>query len=65
MNELFGLTYSIIICGLGGFIGQHIFKFVRLNLGVILAGGIAALIGFISMIILVIVTHTIFGYPPI
>ena len=65
MNETFGLTYAIIICGLGGFIGQHIFKLFRPNLGIILSGGIAALIAFISMVMLAMVTQAIFGYPPI
>ncbi|MDC0379966.1 hypothetical protein OAM79_05685 [Litorivicinus sp.] len=46
MSDPLGLIYAIVLCALGGFVGQYVFLFFKPKLGFIWAGGVAALIGF-------------------
>jgi hypothetical protein len=65
MNNIFDFIYTILICALGGFIGQFIIKFFRLKIGMILAGGLAFVVAFSVMLIAVVLTYFLFGYPPL
>ena len=65
MSDLLGLLYAIVLCALGGFIGQHVFLFFKPKLGFIWAGGVSALIGFFLMVMVAVFTQSIFDYPPI
>ena len=65
MSDPLGLSYAIVICGLGGFIGQYVFQFFRPKLGMIWSGGVAALIAFFVMVMIAALTQALFGYPPI
>ena len=63
MSDALGLTYAILICGLGGFIGQYVFQFFKPRLGLIWGGGVAALIAFFAMVMIAALTQAIFQYP--
>ena len=65
MSNLLGLIYAIVICGLGGFVGQYVFQFFRPKLGMIWSGGVAALIAFFVMVMIAALTQALFQYPPI
>ena len=65
MSDPLGLLYAIVLCALGGFIGQYMFLFFKPKLGFIWAGGVAALIGFFLMVIVAVFTQFVFDYPPI
>ena len=65
MSDLLGLIYAIVICGLGGFVGQYVFQFFRPKLGMIWSGGVAALIAFFVMVMIAALTQALFQYPPI
>ena len=65
MSDPLGLLYAIVLCALGGFIGQYVFLFFKPKLGFIWAGGVAALIGFFLMVMVAIFTQSVFDYPPI
>ena len=65
MSDPLGLLYAIILCALGGFIGQYVFLFFKAKLGFIWAGGVAALIGFFLMVMVAVFTQSVFDYPPI
>ncbi len=65
MTDSFGLIYAIVICGLGGFVGQYVFQFFRPKLGVIWSGGVAALVAFFVMVMIAALTQALFRYPPI
>ena len=65
MSDPLGLTYAILICGFGGFIGQYVFQFFKPRLGLIWGGGVAALIAFSAMVMIAALTQAIFQYPPI
>ena len=65
MSDLLGLIYAIVICGLGGFVGQYAFQFFRPKLGMIWSGGVAALIAFFVMVMIAALTQALFQYPPI
>ena len=65
MSDPLGLLYAIMLCALGGFIGQYVFLFFKPKLGFIWAGGVAALIGFFLMVMVAVFTQSVFDYPPI
>ena len=65
MSDPLGLIYAIVICGLGGFVGQYVFQFFRPKLGMIWSSGVAALIAFFVMVMIAALTQALFGYPPI
>jgi hypothetical protein len=65
MSDPFGLLYAIIVCALGGFIGQYVFQFFRPKIGIILGGGVAMLIAFFAMVMIAGLTQIAFNYPPI
>jgi hypothetical protein len=65
MSDLLGLIYAILICGLGGFIGQYIFQFFRPKIGLIFGAGVAMLIAFFIMVMIAALTQALFQYPPI
>ena len=65
MSDPLGLIYAIMICGLGGFVGQYVFQFFRPKLGLIWSGSVAALIAFFVMVMIAALTQALFQYPPI
>ena len=65
MTDSFELVYAIVICGLGGFVGQYVFQFFRPRLGMIWSGGVAALVAFFVMVMIAAFTQALFQYPPI
>ena len=65
MSDPLGLIYAILICGLGGFIGQYIFQFFRPKIGLIFGAGVAMLIAFFIMVMIAALTQALFQYPPI
>ena len=65
MSDPLGLIYAIVLCALGGFVGQYVFLFFNPKLGFIWAGGVAALIGFFLMVMVAVSTQSLFDYPPI
>ena len=65
MSNPIGLIYAILICGLGGFIGQYVFQFFRPKIGLIFGAGVAMLIAFFVMVMIAAVTQALFHYPPI
>ena len=65
MSDPLGLIYAIVLCALGGFVGQYVFLFFKPKLGFIWAGGVAALIGFFLMVMVAVFTQSVFDYPPI
>lgn len=65
MSDPFGLLYAIVICALGGFIGQYVFQFFRPKIGIIFGGGVAMLIAFFAMVMIAGLTQIAFNYPPI
>ena len=65
MTDSFELVYAIVICGLGGFVGQYVFQFFKPRLGIIWSGGVAALVAFFVMVMIAALTQALFQYPPI
>ena len=65
MENMLGMAYAIVVCALGGMTGQKTFGFYKPRLGLIWAGLVAAMSGFLVMIALAVLTQWIFGYPPI
>ena len=61
MSDPLGLIYAIVLCALGGFVGQYVFLFFKPKLGFIWAGGVAALIGFFLMVMAVIYLAILMG----
>ncbi len=59
MSDPLGLLYAIVLCALGGFIGQYVFLFFKPKLGFIWAGG------FFLMVMVAVFTQSVFDYPPI
>ena len=65
MTDQFGLVYAIVLCGLGGFVGQYVFQFFRPKLGIIWSGGVAALVAFFVMVMIAAMTQALLQYPPV
>ncbi len=65
MTDPLGLIYAVVICGLGGFVGQYVFLFFRPKLGMIWSGGVAALVAFFVMVMIAALTQALLQYPPI
>ena len=59
------MAYAIVVCALGGMTGQTVFGFYKPRLGLIWAGLVAAMSGFLVMVALALLTQWIFGYPAI
>ena len=65
MTDPFGLVYAIVTCGLGGFLDQYVFQFLRPELGMIWLGGVAALIAFFVMVMIAALTQALLQYSSI
>ena len=65
MASTAGMIYAVIICAIGGFIGQYAFNFFRPKIGIIFGGGVAMLIAFFAMVMIAGLTQIAFNYPPI
>ncbi len=65
MTDPLGLIYAIVLCGLGGFVGQYVFQFFRPKLGMIWSGGVAALVAFFVMVMIAALTQALLQYPTI
>ena len=63
MSDPFGLVYAVIVCALGGMTAQIAYRFFQPKLGMIWSGGVAAMIGFLFMVSIAVVTQVLFGYP--
>lgn len=63
MSDPFGLVYAVIVCALGGMTAQTVYRFFHPKLGMIWSGGVAAMIGFLFMVGIAVVTQILFGYP--
>ena len=63
MSDPFGLVYAVIVCALGGMTAQIVYRFFQPKLGMIWSGGVAAMIGFLLMVGIAVVTQILFGYP--